>query len=60
MIQIETREAGLAYAYIIVGGVLILWGGSQLRTGLRPFRVRPYLLITLGIVMIYSGSRLDM
>lgn len=49
----------MAYAYIIIGALLILWGGSQLRRGLKPFRMRPYLLITLGIVMIYSGSRLD-
>lgn len=50
----------MAYAYILVGAILMIWGGSQLRRGLRPFRVRPYLLITLGIVMIYSGTRLDM
>lgn len=50
----------MAYAYIILGAVLILWGGSQLRRGLRPFRARPYLLIILGMVMIYSGSRMEM
>ncbi len=50
----------MAYAYIILGGLLILWGGSQLRRGIRPFRARPYLMIILGIVMIYSGSRMDM
>ena len=49
----------MGYAYIVVGVVLILWGASQLRRGLKPFRVRPFLLIVLGAVMIYNGIRFD-
>jgi sulfite exporter TauE/SafE len=49
----------LGYAYMGVGVVLILWGASQVRRSLKPFRLRPFLLITLGIVMIYSGTQQD-
>lgn len=49
----------MGYLYIVIGAVLILWGGSQLRRGLKPFRVRPFLLMTLGIVMIVNGIRFD-
>jgi hypothetical protein len=56
---IQKGDHSLGYAYIFVGVLLILWGGSQLRHGFKPFRLRPLLLIVLGAVMIYNGIRFD-
>jgi hypothetical protein len=39
---------------------MIVWGGSKARRSLRPFCVRPFLLITLGIIMVYKGTQMDM
>lgn len=47
----------MAYAYTAIGLLLILWGASQLRRGLKPFRIRPFLLMILGAVMIYSAAQ---
>ena len=45
--------------YIGIGAILLLWGGAQFRRGFRPFRLRPYLLVALGAVMIFSGLRME-
>lgn len=49
----------MGIVYICIGVVLLLWGGWQMRRALRPFRLRPFLLVALGAVMIYSGLRMD-
>jgi hypothetical protein len=45
--------------YIGIGALLLLWGGAQLRRGLKPFRLRPFLLLALGALMVYNGLRME-
>ncbi len=45
--------------YIGIGVLLLFWGVFQLRKGLKPFRLRPFLLIILGALMAYTGLRLE-
>ena len=45
--------------YIGIGAILLLWGGFQFRRGLKPFRLRPYLLTALGLLMLYNGLRME-
>lgn len=45
--------------YLVIGVVLILWGGFQLRKGFRPFRLRPLLLVALGALVIHNGLRIE-
>lgn len=45
--------------YIGIGAVLLLWGSFQFRRGLRPFRLRPFLLVGLGVLMLYNGLRME-
>ena len=45
----------MGYIYIGIGGLLILWGSFPLKMAFRPIRVRPFLLILLGVLMIYTG-----
>ena len=45
--------------YIGIGAVLLLWGGVHLRGGLKPFRLRPFLLSALGLLMLYHGLRME-
>jgi hypothetical protein len=62
VVVIQNKPEGgdfLGYGYIFIGVLLILWGGSQVRRSLKPFRLRPFLLIVLGLVMIYNGIRLE-
>lgn len=45
--------------YVVIGALLLLWGGAQLRRGFKPLRMRPFLLVALGAVMIYNGLRME-
>jgi hypothetical protein len=45
--------------YIGIGALLLLWGGAQFRRGLKPLRMRPFLLVALGALMVYNGLRME-
>ncbi|MCC6263273.1 MAG: hypothetical protein IT169_06830 [Bryobacterales bacterium] len=45
--------------YIGIGAILLLWGGFQLRRAFKPLRLRPFLLVALGLLMLYNGLRME-
>jgi hypothetical protein len=53
------RPGGVGILYIGIGALLLLWGGAQFRRGLKPLRMRPFLLVALGALMVYNGLRME-
>lgn len=53
------RRISVGILYIGIGAILLLWGGFQFRGGLKPFRLRPFLLSALGLLMLYQGLRME-
>ena len=53
------RRISVGILYIGIGAILLLWGGFQFRGGLKPFRLRPFLLSALGLLMLYQRLRME-